>query len=465
MRRGQRGEAKRVSVEAARAVVRLQPADSTKAPPRRRWGRWPVRAGIAALAAVYMLTWGIISLLDFNPTDLDAFFLPAVRIALAGHPLLVYTMRLHVVGLVYPNANGPLSLVPLTAVAALAAHLGWLDNPDLRRMLVMTLFSAFALLMAWEGVAAIDRLRGAPLRGVGRVLAYGLFASAPTLWHGMLLYGHIELPIMLWLTLFSVRTLVADRPGQAGLALGLAVLDRSMAVLYLLPLLLLLITHWRWRAALWLGGSATATVALGLLPFWLADRNDLIFSLVTFRGPLPVGGGSIWFLALGTRYEPLAQRFDGAAVLAAGVLVGAIVVLARRDLRPTARDLYGLLALSGLCFPFLIKTTWPYYFLDAYVFLLIWWLGGARPARKAVRWLGILLPLFFVGCALLAEYGVEQDLNWTLRRQESGAMAALLAGFILGFGAWLLAWRRAAVPAHQGLAAAMPTALDGSRQL
>jgi hypothetical protein len=431
-----------VLVDEDRVAARAYPVEGAQAAePRSRW-RWLTRAGIAVLAALYMFVWGLSGLLDINPTDLDAFFLPAVRIALAGHPLHVYSMHLGDLDLVYPNANGPLSLAPLTAVAALAAHLGWLDDLYLRRMLVMAAFSAFSLLMAWEGVAAVDRLCGAPLRRVWRVLAYGVFALAPTLWHGVLLYGHIELPIMLWLTLFAVRTLTEGHPGRAGLALGLAVLDRSMAVLYLLPLVLLLVALRRWRTAGWLGGSAVATVVLGLLPFYLADRRDLIFSLVTFRGPLPVGGGSIWYLAVGTPYETFAQRFDADSVLVAALLIGALVLFTRRDLEPGARDVYGLLALSGLCFPLLIKTTWPYYFLDPYVFVAVWWLGGVHTWRPWARWLGILLPLYFVGCALLAEYGVSPDLDVGPRRQESIAMAALLAAFILAFGARLLLRRR-----------------------
>jgi hypothetical protein len=228
--------------ESDRVSAKAHPLGDTKAAHGSQ-GRWLIRAGVAVLAALYMFIWGLSGLLDINPTDLDAFFLPAVRIALAGHPLHVYSMRLGDLDLVYPNANGPLSLVPLAAVAALAAHLGWLNDVYLRRMLAMAAFSAFSLMMAWEGVAAVDRLRGSPLRGVWRLLGYGLFALAPTLWHGVLLYGHIELPIMLWLTLFAVRTLTAGHPGRAGFALGLAALDRSMAVLYLLPLVVLLLAR------------------------------------------------------------------------------------------------------------------------------------------------------------------------------------------------------------------------------
>src|SRR6266550_9028255 len=52
--------------------------------------------------------------LERPPSDLDNFFLPAVRIVLSGHPLLIYTVRYQ--GII-ANDNGPLGLVPLTAVS------------------------------------------------------------------------------------------------------------------------------------------------------------------------------------------------------------------------------------------------------------------------------------------------------------------------------------------------------------
>src|SRR5260221_14463326 len=98
-------------------------------------------------------------LIPINATVLDAFFLPSARIGLEGHPLLDYSLRY---AEVYPNANGPLSLLPLTAVAALAQHLGWLDNPPLRRMLVQAVFAVFPLLLVWEALHAIERLLARP---------------------------------------------------------------------------------------------------------------------------------------------------------------------------------------------------------------------------------------------------------------------------------------------------------------
>jgi hypothetical protein len=143
-----------------------------------------------ALGLAYALVWGIAGWLWIEPlNDLDYFFFPAVRIALSGHPLLVYMARYQ--GII-ANDNGPLGLVPLTAVAAIASGLGWLDDERLRRMLVLAAFSVFSLLMAREAVGAIDRLRGKNLRGLPRLLAYGVFAASPTLWNAVLGYGHVE---------------------------------------------------------------------------------------------------------------------------------------------------------------------------------------------------------------------------------------------------------------------------------
>lgn len=400
--------------------------------------RWRQRLTVGGLAAIYIFIWGLIGLYPIDPNDLDAFFLPSVRIALAGHPLLVYSLRYQTI---YPNANGPLSLLPLSLIALVLQALGWLNDVNLRRMLVMAAFSVFGLLLAWEGVAAIERLRGIRLRGVRRGLVYALFACAPTLLHGMLFYGHMELSLMLWLILFAVRSLSSQRPGRAGVALGLAILARSNALIYLLTLGLLLLCRGRWRPLARFGVGAGATVALGMLPFYLADRADLLFSLVTFHGALPVGGGSIWEIAVGTPAEAFAQHADTLVVLASAAVITLVVVVARRGLDPAQVDLYGLLTLTSLAFPLFIKTVWPYYFLDMYVFVAIWWLGRRPALAPAWRWLGLLLPAYFVGCAVLAEYATGLLTNPPALLRESLIEAALVCGFLVLFGAWLICSR------------------------
>ena len=378
------------------------------------------RAATRALGVVYAVAWAIAGWLwNGPPSDLDNFFLPAVRIVLTGHPLLVYTVRYQ--GII-ANDNGPLGLVSLTAVSAVVSQLGWLNDERLRRMLIMGAFSIFSLLMAWEAVAAIDRLRGATLAGWARLLAYGVFAASPTLVNAVLGYGHIEQPMTLWLVLLAVRLLARGRSASAGIGFGLAILTRSLAALPVIPLSLLLLARGRWRALIALGGSAAVTIALGLLPFALADRSDTIYSLVTHRAQLPVGGGSFWQLVVGTPYQWLPQRWDVLFVLGLVVLLSLLVIAGRQDLEPSSRDTYGLLALTALTLPLLAKSVWPYYYLDAYVFGAVWWLGQAEPLALRRRLVAVAIPLIAVLGTLLTEYEMP----------ASGAHIRLLEGVVMG---------------------------------
>jgi hypothetical protein len=407
--------------------------------PSGRWRRlqpW----GIALLVALYCGLWNLAARLPLNRTDLDAFFVPASRIALSGHPLDVYSLRYQGD---YPNANGPISLIPLTLASAIAAWQGMLNDMELRRVVVMTIFAPFVLLMAREAVAAVDQLRDKRLTGFWRFATYALFALSPEVWHSMLFYGHIEQPIMLWLSLWGIRQLAARRPARAGLLLGLALLTRSSALMLVLPLAALLARDHQWRALARFGVATAGTVGAVLLPFLLADRSDVIYSLVTFRGQLPVGGGSFWGLTLDTPLESFGQRYDGFIVLLVSLLLTGIVLLRRRDLTLASQALYLLLALSSFCFALFIKTLWPYYFLEPFTFLAIWWLG-AMPTpverfRVWYRWgLAIILPAIAIACASMREYGltVEQG-NLDAFKPESIVLSLTMA-LAMGAILWLL---------------------------
>src|SRR3989449_1034916 len=393
------------------------------------------RAAIWALGFTYAAAWAIAGWLWRGPlTDLDYFFLPAVRIALSGHPLLIYTVRFKQI---IANDNGPLALVPLTAVAAVASRVGWLDDERLRRMLVLGAFSIFSLLMAREAVAATDRLPGTSLAAGSGLRAYGVFAASPTLWNGVLGYGHIELPMTLWLALLAVRRLAGGRPTGGGIYFGLAMLTRSLAALPLIPVALLLLARSRWRAVAWLAGGAAVIVALGLLPFVLADPEDTIYSLVTHRGNLPLAGGSIWQLVVGTPYQSVPQRADVLFVLGLAVLASLVVLRARPDLEPSSHDIYGLLALTALTLPFLAKSVWPYYFLDAYVFGAVWWLGQADPLAWGRRLIAAAVPLVALVGTLLTEYEMGAT-DGRIRLAEGVAMGVVLVVLMAALATRLL---------------------------
>jgi hypothetical protein len=288
----------------------------------------------------------------------------------------------------------------------------------LRRMLVFVVCALFPLLVGWEAARAVDRF-GPPLRGAARTLLYLPILLSPLLWLDALYYGHIEQSIVVWLALAATRLLADARYLRGGALLGLALLTRSDAALIVLALALTLLVWRRWRGALLTLLAAGATLLLGLAPFLLADGRDVIFSLFTFRAALPVGGGNLWGLSGAPIVAAMAQRFDALFTLLIAALLVLIAHVARSDLDLDVPDIYGLLALASFCFALLIKTLWPYYFLESALFATVWALAAmprqhdnqpviARGvwAAWAALWLA---PLFITACAIVAEYGLEAN--------------------------------------------------------
>lgn len=390
-------------------------AEASPTPRERTSARWRWRLLIALAIALYNLLWVITAFDKLNPTDLDVFFLPAVRIALNGHPLEVYTLR---VGLIYPNANGPLGLLPLTLAAWIARARGWLDDPMLRRALVFVITTPFPLLVGWEAGRAVDRF-GPTLRGMARWLVYLPILLTPLLWLSALYYGHTEQAIVVWLGLASTRLLAERRYVWGGALLGLAFLTRSDASMLVLALALTLLVWRRWRGTLLTLLAAGATLLLGLAPFLLADSHDVIFSLFTFRSALPVGGGDLWSASGASTVIAIAQRFDALVALTVAALLILIAHVARSDLDLDSPDIYGLLALASFCFALLIKTLWPYYYLESALFATVWALaamphrGGEQPhvsARTWTAWAALWLPALAISAsAIIAEAGLESS--------------------------------------------------------
>ena len=370
----------------------------------------------------YAALWGLVALLPLDGTDLDQFFWPSARTALAGHPLLVYQAAGQ---LPYPNANGPLSLLPLGLAGMAVNALHGMGSIYLRRLVALPLFSVFILLMAREAVTAVDNLRDRRLAGRPRLLAYMAFAAAPPIWHSVAGYGHIEQPIEIWLVLLAARWASENRPVGGGAMLGLAALARSSATVLALPIAL---SRVRRGGSMVLLATAAVTTIAGLAPFYLADAADVTHSLVTYRGNLEVGAGSIWNLARGTGWEPIAQHWDFAFVSALVILVNAWLASRRGGL--AGGRLYAALALSTAAFALLAKTVWPYYFLEVYIFSAIWALGRARASAPL-----LVLPLVAVSALdLLAEVGSAPLQAAALVRAEALAMFGLLGAAM----AWML---------------------------
>ena len=352
----------------------------------------PLRhAAIPLLAVAFMAASAVAVLLfDSSKTDLDVFFWPSAEIAVHGHPLLVYTLRAGP----YPNANGPVSLLPLGLVVAVINALGWQDSMRLRDALTVGVFAVFSLLMAREAVLAIEAGRGVGRgRDSRRLLISAVFLLAPPLWVALVGFGHIEEPLELWLILLGVRLLGRGRTVWAGVCLGLAVMTKSVSAVCLIPLLVALLFDRRVRSAAALAGTAALTAAAVIGPFLLANRSGVVYSLVTYRGELPIVGGSLWVAFLGSAWDGFVRHSD-AVLFAGAALVLSVAALAWRPLSGWATPrVYALLAVAAACVPMLAKTSWPYYLLDPYVFAAIWWLG--RPGR-VLHW-RLAVPLLLAG--------------------------------------------------------------------
>lgn len=393
--------------------------------------RWVRRALIALAALVYEIIWVITAFDKINPTDLDVFFFPATRIALAGNPLDIYQLR---VGLIYPNANGPLGITPVLLAAWLAELHGWLGDVALRRALVFAITAPFPLLAGWEAARIVERL-GGRLQGLARALPYLPMALAPELWLSALYYGHVEQVIAVWLALAALRLLMERHAIASGALLGLALLARSDVTLIILPVILILLARRQAKTAIWFTVGLVDAFMAGILPFLIADTRDTIFSLVMFRSALPVGGGNIWSLSSANAFLLFGQRYDALLAIGAATLLTAVVLVMRRDLTLTSPDLFGVLTLSTLCFALLIKTLWPYYYQEAALLATVWALSRSITSlrKHGQSWriqIGELLlawlpRLAILSCALVAEYGLE-SVNYAGWLSPWGLILALL---------------------------------------
>ena len=142
---------------------------------------------------------------------------------------------------------------------------------------------------------------------------------------------------------------------------------------------------------------------MGFAPFFLFDRRDTLYSLVQWRGTAIIGGNSIWTIFARTPLDGIARRLDFYAVV---LFVVIITFLAARRFNITAysRDAWAVLALASLAVPLLSKTNWPYYYLEPFIFLLIWEFSSMHDRRAGLwRW-PVLAISFLAVTATLSQY-------------------------------------------------------------
>ncbi len=383
----------------------------------------PSRAATAGLGALFVATFAVASLvLKTTPSDLDYFFWPATETAVSGHPLLVYSTPLTIVS---ANDNGPLGLVPLVPVVAVANALHVAGNLGIRAALVDGVMAMFVLLLAYQGVRLVARAR-ATLRWP--LAAAACIALAPALWIGILDYGHIEQPVELCLVLLSVELAMSRRSAATGVALGAAVLARTVALFTAMPLVLIPLTERRFRPALITAVAGALTLVIGLAPFLIADHAAVVHSLVGFRGTLPIVGGSFWVLASGSFWSGIAQHWDaGIAAVLAVALVQTTLIL-RPKTPATVAGLIGLLTIASCCLPLVAKTVFPYYLVEPSVLSTVWWL--ARPG-SARNWRGVV-PVLLNADVFIAKAGttVTTGTAWTVEGVASSVLIAAVIALV-----------------------------------
>jgi hypothetical protein len=393
------------------------------------------RAVTVGLGAVYVAASTVSPLvLKTTPSDLDLYFWPSAEAVVAGHPLLIYSTAPHAI---FFNDNGPVGLIQLVPIAALANVLGWAGSLAGRAALTGAVVSLVVLLLAYQFVGFIGTARG----GVRRPLAVACAVLlAPALWIAILDYGHVEQPIELCLVLLAMTSFLGKRNALTGIALGAAVLTRTIAGFCAIPLVLAPLAVRRFRPTVTVVLAAVMTIGVGIAPFVLADAQAATHSLVTYRGDLPIGGGSFWIIARDTPWASLVRNGD--VYLGAAVAITLVAITLRRNpgVASTHTGLIGLVTIASCCFPLFAKTVFPYYLLEPYVFSAIWWLarpGTALNWRAAVPVL-LTLDVFIVKAALISPHSAWDVAASLVSSATVGVALALVTVDLLrstdGFG-------------------------------
>lgn len=357
--------------------------------PRGAYVGVSLAAIVVGAVALVRGTRGVVTIQD---SDLTNFFFPAADKILQGNPWAIYAVR---ASGNYPNYNPPVSIFLMAPLLALARALGFAANPGELITFVSMPFLAFVLLLGYVTVVALRRLFPA-IPETQRFLAYLLMLFSPLVWQNFTNWYHLEQPMMLALLVAAVVLFQARREGLAGLLAGLAVLSRTTAIVPLIAFGVLLIVGREWRALLRFGSIAALVAGVGFAPFFLFDRRDTTYSLVSWRGTAEIGGNSIWALfkydgtaaASPLRYtlDHVVRRLDMYTVI---LVVAVVAFLAARRLRVSGygREAWAVLAIATLAVPMLSKNNWPYYYLEPFVFLLVWEFASMHDRRTALwRW-------------------------------------------------------------------------------
>jgi hypothetical protein len=369
-----------------------------------KWA-FPAVTVASILIGVSAIVRGTRAIQSAADSDLTNFFFKSAEYILRGDPLHIYAVSVNG----YPNYNPPLSIFLMAPLLKLAQIVGFAKNYGEQITFVTLPFIVLVPLLGYLVVRALRMLYpGIP--DIQLLLAYMLVTLSPLTWQSIATWYHVEQPLMLCLLVGAVLLLQRQRPGLAGVLAGLAVLSRTTALMPLIALGVLLLVAREWRTLLTFAGAGVAVVGAAMAPFFLAYPSETKYSLLTWRSGAPIGGNTIWaiFGYTGTNHllhlaDSAARRLDMYTVV---LFILVVAYLATRRLRVSAygTDAWALMAVASLAVPMLSKTNWPYYYLEPFIFLLVWEFASMHDRVAGVwRW-PVLAFSFLAVTATLSQY-------------------------------------------------------------
>lgn len=371
-------------------------------------------------------------------SDLTNFFLKSADYILRGQAWQMYAVRADGG---YPNYNPPLSVFLMAPLLWLARAFGFAANYGEQITFVTLPFIVLVPILGYLCLKVMDHLYpGAP--ETQRLLVYALVTLSPLTWQTYSIWYHVEQPLMLCLLIGAVLLLQRQKPELAGLLAGLAFLTRTTALIPLIALGVLLLLTRAWRTLAAFGGISALVAALGLVPFFLFDRADAMYTFVTWRSSAQIGSDSIWALFAYTgspdgtlnhaRYllDAVAKRLDMYSVILV-VVIAAWLAVRRLRLTLGDEDVWALVALGALATPMLSKQVWPYYYLEPFIFIVIWEFSTMHDRRSGMwRWPALSVAFLLVA-GTFSQY---------IQLQSVGRLDAIVLGLTQTAAMALFAW-------------------------
>ena len=398
----------------------------------------------AGLIGVVTIVQGTANILH-APTDSDllVYFLPAAERIADGRPFEIYDIH---------NPNGalitltPLSLFWLAGPLAAARALGVSD-------VVSCLSASFGTLdcrtLVWLGglaflpfVLALGALAAAAARflnpRLGRddaLLVAALVVLSPLLWLTFTMWWHPEQVLMLCFLLAGAWQLQRRRGIVAGVLFGLALLTRLTALGPVAVLVVLLATDRSWQLLGRVVAGTAVVAGVGMLPYLVVDGSNTIQALLLSNGQFPITN-SIWAFVRSTPIGDVVQAADRPLVLGLTVAMTMVAAYWRR-VTAMSTGAWALMALALMLVVLFGKRTWPYYYAEPFLFLVVWEIaarGGL--SLGGWRWPAISLVYLAVAATLAQFMGLPSI-------SGGGAVLRLMAlAQFVGIGAIALAvWR------------------------